>query len=121
MGDSLTLNVVLGAVVLGILWFMFNTVTETIHTPMDEPILVTVDHSRFQPALINVPAGKPFKLHFVRNDQSSCSQNIHFPQLHLTYQLPLNQKVEITLPAMKRGELDFGCAQGLTRGKIVVS
>lgn len=83
-------------------------------------IVVTIRDNHYQPAFIQVPQGKPFKLQFVQEDATPCASDVLFPQLSLGYRLQPHQRIEVAMPAMPRGEIDFTCQSGAYRGRIVV-
>ena len=83
-------------------------------------IVVTVRGNHYQPAFIQVPRGKPFKLQFVQEDTSPCAADVLFPQLNIGYRLAPHQRIEVAMPAMPKGEIDFTCQSGAYRGRIEV-
>lgn len=83
-------------------------------------IVVTIRNNHYQPSFIQVPRGKPFKLQFVQEDATPCASDVLFPQLNIGYRLQPHQRVEVAMPAMPRGEIDFTCQSGAYRGRIEV-
>lgn len=85
-----------------------------------QPIRVMVGANGYQPALIQVPAGKEVRLHIERVTATACQTSIEFPQLNAAYPFMLDIPINITLPPQAPGEIDFACAGGGARGRILV-
>jgi plastocyanin domain-containing protein len=122
MSNSLLIvNVIAALLIIFIFWWFFGGHTKVMVAGVDEPIKILVKNGIYQPALIQVPADKQVKLHFLREDTSTCSAMVVFTQLKLSYPLALNQLTTITLPPHEKGEIDFTCQMGMYRGKIIFS
>jgi len=93
--------------------------TATESAPSDA-IKVTVSHSGFTPARIEIPAGKPARLAFTRMDAQNCGSEVVFPALGLRKALPVGKTVVIDLPAQAAGQLSFACGMGMYKGAVVV-
>ena len=106
--------------VVFVLWWFFGAKHYMEFAKADEPIFIMVKDGVYMPALISVPAGKVIRLRFRREDASACASTVIFTQLHFSYQLPLNQMVDIVLPPQKKSEIDFTCQMGMYRGKVMV-
>ena len=91
----------------------------TVAIPADA-VRVTIGAGGFEPARVEVPAGRPIHLAFTRDAQPNCGRQVVFPALGLTRDLPLGQTVLIDLPAAESGELRFACGMGMYHGMIVV-
>jgi plastocyanin domain-containing protein len=81
---------------------------------------LAVTDSGFTPATITVPAGKPVTLVVTRKTDATCAKEIVFPQQNIRKELPLNQAVEIALPASPRGEIAYRCGMDMLGGKVSV-
>jgi plastocyanin domain-containing protein len=81
-------------------------------------VTVTV-RGGYSPAVIRAPAGKPIRLVFDRQESSSCSEEIVFPDFGVKRFLPENQKttIEITPPAP--GTYEFTCGMGMLHGRLI--
>lgn len=117
--ETLILNAVAGLIILLIIW-LFSTLHTAPLPGVDSPIVVLIKEGVFTPSLIQVPAGKNIRLQFLRRDAAPCAGSLLFPQLNASYRLPMNQLVEIILPALQPGEVDFFCPSGKFRGKMMV-
>ncbi len=71
----------------------------------------------YEPATINVKAGKPVELTFLSNGDS-CANTVSIPSLDKTLTLKKGEKTTVTLTP-KKGTTTFSCAMGMYRGQIV--
>lgn len=120
MSNDLWGSVIIGALVLGVLWWFFHDISNPFISDTKGPIPIVVKNGSYQPTVIQVRHGKPFVLSFERHDPSPCADGVIFPQLHASYNLPMNQRVEISLPPLNHGQVDFVCRLGSFKGKIIV-
>jgi len=81
---------------------------------------LAVTDSGFVPATITVPAGKPVMLVVTRKTDQTCAKEIVFPEQNIRKPLPLNQAVEIALPASPKREIAYKCGMDMLGGKVVV-
>jgi plastocyanin domain-containing protein len=75
----------------------------------------------YRPSRIELVAGEPVRLVFVRRDYSPCTREVVFPTLGIRRTLPTNQPVTIALPALTPGEHEFRCGMNMLRGTLVVT
>ena len=73
----------------------------------------------YSPATIRAAAGEPVRLVFDRQESSSCSEEVVFPDFGLRRFLPENEKttLEITPPAP--GTYEFTCGMGMLHGRVI--
>ena len=107
--------------IIFVLWWFFFSKRSAEVVATDQPIKVLVKNGIYQPAVIQVPKGKEVKLQFVRQDGTPCAETVLFSKLDLSYSLPLNQMVEITIPPQPLGEIEFSCQMGMYKGKLIVA
>jgi len=81
---------------------------------------IAVTDTGFAPGTITVPAGKPVTLVVTRKTDQTCAKEIVFPDQGIRKALPLNQAVEIALPASRPGEIAYKCGMDMLYGKVVV-
>ena len=81
---------------------------------------LAVIESGFAPGTITVPAGTPVTLVVTRKTDQTCAKEIVFPGQGIRKALPLNEAVEITLPASPKGEIPYVCGMDMLSGKVVV-
>lgn len=86
-----------------------------------EAVRVTVGAMGFEPARVNLKAGVPARLTFVRTTDETCAKEVVFPGLEIRRELPLNQPVLITFTPEKAGTIDFVCGMNMLRGTVVVA
>ncbi len=100
----------------------------TLSNPMSEPTpgtekvdqTVEITAAGYSPQSISVPAGKAFKVTFIRRDDKTCGTEVIFPDLGIRKALPLNQPVVVDIPAQPAGkELNFTCPMNMLNGKAV--
>lgn len=81
---------------------------------------LAVTDTGFAPGTITVPAGKPVTLVVTRKTDQTCAKEIVFPAQGIRKPLPLNEAVEIALPASPKGEIAYVCGMNMLSGKVVV-
>lgn len=83
------------------------------------PEIAVIVNGGYSPAIITVPAGRPVRLVFDRQETSSCSEEVVFPDFGIKRFLPAFQRttIEITVPAA--GSYEFTCGMSMLRGKLV--
>ncbi len=74
----------------------------------------------YNPDIIVVKAGQPVRLRFTRQESSSCSEMVLFPDFNKSAKLPEGQEVSVELTPEKAGEFGFQCQMGMFRGKLIV-
>lgn len=81
---------------------------------------LAVTDSGFTPNAITIPAGTPVTLVVTRTTDQTCAKEIVFPQQGIRKPLPLNEAVEIALPASSKGEIPYVCGMDMIRGTVLV-
>ena len=81
---------------------------------------ILVTDTGFTPNTVTVPAGKPVTLVVTRKTDQTCAKEIVFPGQNIRRNLPLNEAVEIQLPASEGGETVYKCGMDMLSGKVVV-
>ena len=73
----------------------------------------------YSPSTIRAVAGEPVRLVFDRQENSSCSEEVVFPDFGVRRFLPEHQKtiVEITPPSA--GTYEFTCGMGMLHGRVI--
>ena len=81
--------------------------------------IAVVVRGGYSPSTIRAVAGQPVRLVFDRQENSSCSEEVVFPDFGVRRFLPENQKttVEITPPAA--GTYEFTCGMGMLHGRVI--
>lgn len=81
---------------------------------------VIVNDGVYTPARIEVEAGKPVTLNFLRKDPSPCAEKVIFSDLNISKELPINKEKAIELKIEKPGEYEFTCQMQMYRGTLIV-
>ena len=120
--SGLSLIVNLGGVLLIIfvLWWFFLVKAKTKAVASDQPIMILVKDGVYDPSRIEVPAQKEIRLHFIRKDKTPCAATLLFPQLNTSYELPIDESIEVIIPPQASKELDFTCQMAMYRGKLII-
>jgi plastocyanin domain-containing protein len=84
------------------------------------PIHIMVSNQGYQPAMIQVSAGKEVKLQIVRQNAEICKTGIEFPQLNRAFPFMLDIPINVSFAPQTPGMVDFNCRDGSARGRIVI-
>lgn len=82
--------------------------------------VIKVSAAGFSPDSVAVEMGRAATLTFVRVSEQGCGKQVVFPDLGITKDLPLNQRVQVTFTPAKRGNLRFTCGMNMLKGTVVV-
>ena len=74
----------------------------------------------YSPAVVTVKKGIPVRLTFDRQETSSCSEEIVFPDFGIRRFLPAHERTVIEFTPDKAGSFDFTCGMSMLRGKMMV-
>lgn len=83
-------------------------------------ITVLVKDGVYSPARIEIEAGKPVKLNFLREDPSPCAEKVIFTSLNISEDLPINKEKMIEIEIKQPGEYEFTCQMQMYRGSLIV-
>jgi len=109
-----------GLVLIGlIVWWFWLSKPKTQRATSDV-IEIVVDGGVYTPGRIEVAAGKPVRLRFLRKDPSPCAEKVLFDDLGIAADLPIDQPVELTVTPKQPGEYAFTCQMQMYRGTLVV-
>ena len=110
-----------GAAVIGlIVWWFWLSRPRARQASADTPIDIVVADGVYTPARIEVPAGRPVTLRFLRKDPSPCAEKVVFDGFNTVRDLPLGQPVDLTIVPERPGEYEFTCQMKMYRGTLVV-
>jgi plastocyanin domain-containing protein len=84
-----------------------------------QEVAVTVKGG-YTPDVIVVQVGRPVRLRFTRQESSSCSETVLFPDFNRSAKLPEGEEVAVEFTPDKPGEYGFQCLMGMLRGKLIV-
>ena len=83
-----------------------------------QEVVVTV-RGGYSPAAIRVAARQPVRLVFDRQESSSCSEEIVFPDFGVRRFLPENERTVIELTPPAAGSYEFTCGMGMLHGRLI--
>lgn len=117
---SLSEWVAIGLGLAGILWvnWYFFVAGRTAATVSDSEVVITVDNG-YSPATIRARAGAPLRLVFDRKDNSSCTEEVVFPDFGVRKFLPTGQRTTIEITPPKPGRYEFMCGMSMVRGTLI--
>jgi hypothetical protein len=84
-----------------------------------QPTKVLVTKRGYEPAKLNLRAGLPARVTFMRTTDQTCGTEVIFPGIGVKRELPLNRPVEIEFPPPKSGELPFVCGMNMLKGVVI--
>lgn len=73
----------------------------------------------YSPNTIRVPAGTTTRLLFDRRDNSSCSEEIVFPDFGIRKYLPTGQTTAVEITPKVPGKYGFTCGMSMLRGTVI--
>lgn len=108
------------AIALTVWWFWLSQ-PRAAQVDMQQSSHILVKDGTYQPAALEVPAGRALTLTFIRQDAAPCAEKVVFADLGITLDLPLNKPVSVTLPGLAPGDHAFTCQMGMYRGRLVAT
>jgi len=115
---------ILGAALVSlVLWFFFFSEREQGRASADDAgvqrIKVTV-RGGYSPDVIVLKKGVPAELEFYRDEASSCSEEVVFPDFGVSRRLPAFESTMVRLKPERAGEFTYTCGMSMMRGKLLV-
>ena len=74
----------------------------------------------YTPNVIKAKVGQPLKINFLRQESTSCSQFVNFPDFKIRKELPQGKIVPIEFTPDKTGEFLFTCDMSMYQGKLII-
>jgi plastocyanin domain-containing protein len=117
--------VILSGIVMTILiawyfWFAPKTQTRVaVSESGAQEVAITVKGG-YTPDVIVVQKGRPVRLTFTRQESSTCSEKVLFPDFNQNALLPEGEQITLEFTPEKAGEYGFQCQMGMLRGKLIV-
>jgi plastocyanin domain-containing protein len=99
-------------------WFWLHKTEEGDRNTGD--LIINVANGTYMPSQIEMPAGKPSKIRFLRMDESPCSEVVVFSEIGVSQELPIGEVTEVALPALAAGDYAFTCQMQMYRGSLSV-
>lgn len=106
-----------------VLWYLFFSTRQVVGAVSSSAGVQEVDvtvKGGYSPDVIEVEKGKPVQLHFYRDEEASCSEEILFPDFGIRRELPAFQTTLIELLPQQAGRFEFTCGMGMLRGSLLV-
>ena len=75
----------------------------------------------YSPETVAIPKGKTATLNFIRQDSSSCLEEVVIPDFKIRKYLPMNKRVSVSITPQKEGKYEISCGMNMFHGKIIVS
>ena len=73
----------------------------------------------YEPATVRVPAGKPVRLLFDRQETSPCSEEVVFPAFGIRKFLPTDRTTAVDITPPAPGRYEFTCGMSMLHGAVV--
>ena len=109
-----------GLVAIGlIVWWFWLSKPRAQRSRGPGAIEIVVNDGVYAPARIEVPAGQPVTLRFLRRDASPCAEQVLFDDLGVSAQLPVGKPYDVTVTLPKPGEYEFTCQMRMYRGALL--
>ncbi|UOQ99038.1 cupredoxin domain-containing protein [Hymenobacter sp. 5317J-9] len=123
--DSSEIIVTVAGLVLAafVIWYFFFSTRQTASAVSSSGGVQEVDitvKGGYSPDVIEVERGKPVQLHFYRDEENSCSEELLMPDFSIRRDLPAFQTTLVELLPQEAGRFDFTCGMGMLRGTLVV-
>ena len=111
---------IIGLLLIGLIVWWFWLSKPKSQRAASGVVEVVVDGGVYVPARIEVMAGQPVTLRFLRKDANPCAEKVLFDELGIAADLPIGQPVELTVTPKTAGEYAFTCQMQMYRGTLVV-
>ena len=123
--DTTAVIVTIAGVALAgfVLWYFFFSARQTASAVSSSSGVQEVDitvKGGYSPDVIEVERGKPVQLHFYRDEENSCSEELLMPDFSIRRDLPAFQTTLVELLPQEAGRFEFTCGMGMLRGALVV-
>ena len=103
-----------------IVWWFWLYRPQALRATGPQPIEIIVADGVYTPARIEVPAGKPVTLRFLRQDSNPCAGKVLFDGLGVSADLPIGKPLDVVVTPPQPGEYEFTCQMRMYRGTLVV-
>ena len=112
-----------GAGLVGfVLWFFFGpraaTAARSTAGGVQEARIEV--RASYTPDRIEVEAGRPVRLTFVRREANPCTEQVILPEFGIVRDLPVGRPVGVEFTPPRPGEFEFHCGMNMVRGRLVV-
>jgi len=115
----LLVNLAALVVITLIVWWFWLTRPAARRATGAGPIEIVVENGVYTPARIEVAAGMPVTLRFLRKDPSPCAEKVLFDDLGVAVDLPIGKPTDVTITPATPGEYEFTCQMRMYCGAVV--
>ena len=110
----------IGLTLIGaVVWWFWLYRPQALRAVGPRPIEIIVADGVYTPARIEVPAGKPVTLRFLRQDSGPCAEKALFDGLGVSADLPIGKPLDVVVTPPQPGEYEFTCQIRMYRGVLV--
>ncbi|MEO7041457.1 MAG: cupredoxin domain-containing protein [Gemmatimonadaceae bacterium] len=110
-------------IVTWVYWYFFGAARGTATARAAEsggaPEITIIVKGGYDPSQIRVKSGQPVRLTFDRQETSSCSEEIVFPDFGVKRFLPPFEKTTIELTPPRAGKYGFMCGMSMLHGSLI--
>jgi plastocyanin domain-containing protein len=123
--DTAEMVVLLGGAALAawVVWYFFMGEGERAEASVGaegvQRVKITVKGG-YTPDVIVVKKGVPVELDFYRDEASSCTEQVVFPDFRISRRLPAFETTAVRFTPDREGEFTFACGMNMVRGKLIV-
>jgi plastocyanin domain-containing protein len=117
--NTIVINLAGILVIALIVWWFWMSRPPARRVSGGGPIEIIVNNGVYTPARIEVPAGQPVTLRFLRKDPSPCAEKAVFDELGVSADLPVGKPLDVTVTPPRPGEYEFTCQMRMYRGTLV--
>ena len=100
-------------------WFWMPQKTPAVKTGTGI-IEIVLENGFYTPAHIQLKAGEPVTLRFLRKDSTPCAGMVIFDELEISEELPLNAPKDIAIKPKTAGKIHFACQMKMYRGDLTI-
>lgn len=123
--DAVEIFVTAGGVLLIalILWFFFGpqvAFSARVGRSGTQEVDIVVKGG-YSPSKIEVQQGRPVRLNFLREETTSCTEQLIFEEFGIVRDLPVGQTVAVEFTPNEPGEYTFHCGMNMVRGRLIVT
>ena len=115
--------VVGGALLVGfVLWFFLMGEGERAAARVEAGVqrIKIMVKGGYSPDVVVVKRGVPVQLDFYRDETASCTEQVVFPDFHVSRRLPAFETTAVAFTPEREGRFTFTCGMGMVRGQLVV-
>lgn len=104
-------------------WYFFLSRRQSVATAIAGAGVQEIDvlvKGGYKPDVVRVAPNVPLRLRFRREESSTCSEEVVFPDFGIKRSLPAFATTTIDLPASPPGTYGFACGMDMLHGSLVV-